>query len=71
MMTPAEALEPLRNGALVVDVEVLAAALDVSKWHLYDLVKRGESPIEPIRVGRSIRFRASDARILLGLDGES
>jgi predicted DNA-binding transcriptional regulator AlpA len=66
-MTPASVVAALRSDALVVDVDVVAAALGVSKWSVYDQVRAGTFPIEPIRLGRSIRFRVSDVCALVGI----
>jgi len=39
----------------------LAKFLKVSERHISNLVKRGELP-QPLRLGRSVRFRSSDFR---------
>ena len=44
------------------------ALLDVSVWGLYEAVKRGEAPVEPVRVGRRQKYRVADLRRLLGLE---
>ncbi|MCW2538567.1 MAG: hypothetical protein JWN95_292 [Frankiales bacterium] len=53
--------------AVLVDTTVVAALFERSTWSIYDAVKAGTFPIEPIRVGRRISWRASDLRQLLGL----
>lgn len=52
-----------------VDVATAAAILGVNKLTLYDAIKRGESPVPVVRVGRRILVpqRALDAL----LEGEA
>lgn len=48
----------------------LAERLGVSEWAIYEAVRKGESPVPPIRVGRRIVFSRALVDRLLGLDGE-
>lgn len=50
-----------------VDTYTVAAALGVSASHVYREVAAGTFPIEPLRIGRSLRFRRSDVVRVLGL----
>jgi len=52
-----------------VKVKPLATASGYSFNGFYDAVKRGE--IRSIRIGRSIRIPAQEARRVLGLDAQS
>lgn len=70
-LTPSRVREILASTALVVDAPVVAAALEMSTWALYESVKRGACPIEPIRVGRRLKWRTSDLRELLGVSDPS
>jgi hypothetical protein len=56
-----------QNQAATIDRRRLAALLGVSEWSLIELDKRGAGPVEPLRVGRSVRYRTSDVCALLGL----
>ena len=52
---------------LTLCTEVVAGALGLSIWGLYDLARRGEAPIEPLRLGRRLRWRTADLLALLGV----
>lgn len=52
----------------LVTVEQVAAALGVSRSHVYREVAADRFLLEPIRIGRVIRFRRADLLDLLGLD---
>jgi excisionase family DNA binding protein len=52
----------------VADVDEVAAALRISRWTVYDGVKAGTFPLQPIRIGRTLRFRRSDLNALLGIE---
>ena len=45
----------------------VAGALGLSIWGLYDMARRGEAPIEPLRLGRRLRWRTADLLALLGV----
>jgi len=47
-------------------VDELSAALSVSPWTLYEAIRRGDSPVQPIRVGRRIIFAKAAVEQLLG-----
>ncbi|GGH12602.1 hypothetical protein GCM10007036_10580 [Alsobacter metallidurans] len=49
---------------LPVKVTCIAKATETSRNHLYDAIKKGE--IRSVRVGRTIRIPAAEARRLLG-----
>ena len=46
--------------------EELAAALGVSTWTVYEAVKRGDCPVEPIRIGRRLLWPRARVEQLLG-----
>jgi predicted DNA-binding transcriptional regulator AlpA len=52
---------------LTLSTEQFAGAVGGSVWGIYDLVKRGASPIEPLRLGRKMRWRTADVLDLLGV----
>jgi excisionase family DNA binding protein len=60
-----ELLAALNEGR-PVRVNSLAEALSVSRNGFYEAIKRGE--IRSIRIGRSIRIPAQEARRVLGVD---
>lgn len=47
--------------------EDFADLLGVSTWALYESVKRGDPPIQPIRVGRRLVWSKTEADRLLGI----
>ena len=66
-MTPGERLGHLMsNGRLVCDPADVAAVLEMTVWSVHDAVRKGKLPLEPIRVGRRVRFRVSDLAALVG-----
>lgn len=46
----------------------LADLLGVSTDHLYKLVREGQAPVEPLRLGRALRWPTAKVVALLGLD---
>jgi predicted DNA-binding transcriptional regulator AlpA len=53
-----------------LDTATAAEMFGVGKDHLYNLVRSGEAPIEPLRLGRTIRWPTARVLDLLGLDTE-
>lgn len=51
----------------LLDVQETAPLLEVSPNTLYLMVKEGRAPVEPIRIGRKIRFRRVDLESFLGV----
>jgi predicted DNA-binding transcriptional regulator AlpA len=49
--------------------EELAGRLGVSSWAVYESVRRGDCPVEPIRVGRRLVWPRAVVDRLLGLGG--
>lgn len=47
------------------------AAVGVSEYTGYELVRNDEFPIEPVRVGRAIKFRRASILALLGLEDDN
>jgi excisionase family DNA binding protein len=66
-VTAEQARAALESADLTHGAEVLAAVLKIPKNTVYELARTGRCPVEPIRCGRSIRFRATDLRTLAGL----
>lgn len=54
----------MKRATLTVDE--LAAALGVSSWGVREAVRRGDCPVQPIRVGRRIVFPRAAVECLLG-----
>lgn len=48
----------------------LAALLGVSEWAVYESVRRGDSRVPPIRVGRRIVFARAAVHRLLELEAD-
>lgn len=45
-----------------------ASVFGVSDWHAYDLARRGDFPVEVIRLGKRLMCRTSDLLRAAGLD---
>ena len=56
------ALPPTLTSAQAADM------LGCSTDHLWSLVRRGEAPIEPLHLGRSLRWSTAKLAALLGVD---
>lgn len=48
-----------------------AAALGISVSHAYRATAAGDFPLEPIRIGRVIRYRRTDLLNLLGITDQN
>jgi predicted DNA-binding transcriptional regulator AlpA len=57
-----QALPPL------VDVNTAARAFDTTPTTAYRLIGLGQFPVEPIRIGRKIRFKRAEILRVLGID---
>ncbi len=71
--TTAETVTPnraQRRHPDTVNAEEFADRLGVSRWALYQSIRDGNPPIEPIRVGRRIVFSRAQVDAVLGLDTE-
>ena len=51
-----------------LDADKMADLLDMSRWAVYDAVKRDALPVQPFRVGRSLRWPTARVLDVLGLD---
>ncbi len=51
-----------------LDAKVVADMLGCSIWALYDSVKAGACPVEPLRVGRKLRWPTVLVLRALGLE---
>jgi predicted DNA-binding transcriptional regulator AlpA len=47
----------------------LAERLGVSTWAIYESVRQGTCPVEPIRVGKRLVWPRAKVNALLGLNG--
>ncbi|MEE4595768.1 helix-turn-helix domain-containing protein [Streptomyces sp. DSM 41524] len=61
-------LEEIRAWPATVDVCQAARALGISKSHLYDLIKRGQSPIRVVAFGN--RYRVITASLIRYLESD-
>lgn len=52
---------------LTMSLAEVAKALGVSYTSMHELVRRGESPVTPIRIGRQYRFSTHAVHVLLGM----
>lgn len=60
-------LDEVRQWPATVDVRQAAAALGISRAHLYELIKRGEAPVRTLPLGGRCRVvTASLVRLLEG-----
>lgn len=49
----------------------LSELTQTNEWTIYDHVRRGDFPLEPLRIGRKIMWRTADVERLLGLEAGS
>ncbi len=54
--------------AVTLTAEELADLLGVSTWAVYESVRRGDCPVEPIRVGRRLVWSRAAVEQRLGLE---
>lgn len=52
----------------ILDGHKTAELLGCSYWHLLELVKRGDAPVEPLRLGRRLVWPTARVLEVLGLD---
>ncbi|MST33967.1 helix-turn-helix domain-containing protein [Acidimicrobiaceae bacterium USS-CC1] len=57
-------------GAATYTTEQLAELCGLSAWALYSSVRRGDPPVQPIRVGRRIVWPKAAVDALLGIGGD-
>jgi hypothetical protein len=57
----------LRSGPPSVDLMTAAAVLRIGRTKAYDLAKRGEFPVQVIRIGDSYRVPTAALLTLLGI----
>lgn len=50
-----------------LDAEQTAEIFGCSKWSLYELVKRNECPVEPLHLGRKLRWPTAAVLRAVGL----
>lgn len=67
----AESVLPDPSRELTISTKRFAQILGISDWAIYNQVRNGCSPVEAIRVGKSIRFSAVKVLELLGVAGTS
>ena len=64
---PPQAVAP-SSGRATYTAEELAAMLGVSTWSIYNAVKNGDCPVQPVRVGRRMVWpRSKVDRLLVGV----
>jgi len=54
-------------GSATISTEQYARLLGTNAKHLYELAARGQTPVAPLRVGRSVRFPLRPVLDSLGL----
>jgi predicted DNA-binding transcriptional regulator AlpA len=62
-------LEDIRSWPAVTRIPEACSALDISKSHGYELIKRGEFPCRVIKVGNT--YRAVTASLIHVLEGST
>ncbi|MGH2787215.1 MAG: helix-turn-helix transcriptional regulator [Actinomycetota bacterium] len=62
-------VEELLKMPATLDIPTAAHFLGISTRHAYELVARGEFPVEVLRLGRAIRVPTARLCNALGLDG--
>ncbi|MGY4949646.1 helix-turn-helix domain-containing protein [Streptomyces nigrescens] len=65
-MTMQPTLSEIRTWAATVDVCMAAAAVGISKSHLYELIKRGQAPFRVVVFGS--RYRVITASLIRYLE---
>lgn len=55
--------------AETITAEQLADRLGVSSWAVYESVRRGDCPVQPIKVGRRLVWARARVDALLGPEG--
>lgn len=60
-------LADVANLPTVLDGHAAADAFGVSYWHLLELVKKGEAPVEPLRLGRRLVWPTARVLDALGI----
>lgn len=53
---------------LTLDTETTAKVWGIGRDHLYRLVRDGEAPIEPLRLGRCLRWPTVKVLALVGIE---
>lgn len=51
----------------LLDVRETSSLLGINPNTLYGMIARGDCPIEPVRIGKRVRFRRVDLESLLGV----
>ena len=52
--------DPTANNALLLDAAGVCAKLSIGLSHFHNLRRAGRMPLEAVRLGKSVRFRASE-----------
>jgi predicted DNA-binding transcriptional regulator AlpA len=63
-------LPDLQNLPPTLKTEQVAKLWGVSPWFVYELVRRGEAPVAPIHLGRSLRWPTARVLKSLGVGSE-
>jgi hypothetical protein len=62
LATPSDALPPTLNGRQT------ALIFGCSYWSLLEQVKRGDCPVEPLRLGRNLRWPTTRVLAAVGIE---
>lgn len=60
-------LSDIRDLPPTIDADVMAELLGCSRWTVYDLARRGELPVAPLKMGRRLRWPTLKVLDALGL----
>ena len=61
-------LAELRDLPPTLSTEEAAPFWRVSPWSLYERVKRGDAPVEPLHIGRTLRWPTASVLRSVGID---
>ena len=61
-------LENLRNLPATLDARQVADVWGCSPWAVYQMVRAGDVPVQPLRLGRKLRWPTSLVLRSVGLD---
>ncbi len=61
-------LSQLRSLPPTLTAEEAGAFWSLSAWSVYEATKRGDVPVEPIRIGRSLRWATAAVLRSIGID---
>lgn len=62
------ALKDVGDLPTTLEADQVAELLGISKWTLYELNRRGEAPVQPLHLGRTLRWPTAAVLRVLGID---